>query len=139
MQDLSSRGLTHSLKKAPGSNKKRKKNGNSAESTAPLAADSEAVPLNLEAATTTAKSQSAPNSRPDSRTSTPVPSGIKNAATARLTARVLEEERERNKRRKMMGDNETIRSLFSSDSTRKRGRDGDFMTRGYSIPAAAKR
>ncbi|PGH33927.1 hypothetical protein GX50_03248 [[Emmonsia] crescens] len=139
VQDLSSRGLTHSLKKAPGSNKKRKKNGNSAESTAPLAADSEAVPLNLEAATTTAKSQSAPNSRPDSRTSTPVPSGIKNAATARLTARVLEEERERNKRRKMMGDNETIRSLFSSDSTRKRGRDGDFMTRGYSIPAAAKR
>ncbi|OJD12768.1 hypothetical protein AJ78_06685 [Emergomyces pasteurianus Ep9510] len=139
VQDLNSRSLTHSLKKAPGSNKKRKKNENTAESTTPLATDSESAPSNLESATATAKAQSAPNSRPESRTATPVPLGIKNAATARLTARVLEEERERNKRRKMMGDNETIRSLFSSDSTRDRGRDGDFMTRGYSIPAGAKR
>ncbi|OAX81269.1 hypothetical protein ACJ72_04387 [Emergomyces africanus] len=139
VQDLNSRGLTHSLKKAPGSNKKRKKNENSTETAAPLGTDSEAATSALESSTATAKTQFAPNSRPDSRNTTPVPQGIKNAATARLTARVLEEERERNKRRKMMGDNETIRSLFSSDSTRERGKDGDFMTRGYSIPAAAKR
>ncbi|OJD21103.1 hypothetical protein ACJ73_07561, partial [Blastomyces percursus] len=137
MQDLNSWGLTHSLKKAPGSKKKRKKNGNSGESGA-AATDSDRRP-GVDTATNTAKPPSAPNSRPDSRTSTPVPSGIKNAATARLTAKVLEEERERNKRRKMMGGNETIRSLFTSDSTRERGKDTDFMTRGYSIPAGAKR
>ncbi|KAL2369608.1 DUF602 domain-containing protein [Blastomyces gilchristii SLH14081] len=137
VQDLNSRGLTHSLKKAPGSKKKRKKNGSSAESGA-TATDFDARP-GVDGTTNTAKPPSAPNIRPDSRTSTPVPSGIKNAATARLTARVLEEERERNKRRKMMGDNETIRSLFTSDSTRERGKDTDFMTRGYSIPAGAKR
>ncbi|PGH05680.1 hypothetical protein GX51_02840 [Blastomyces parvus] len=137
VQDLNSRGLTHSLKKAPGSKKKRKKNGNGAES-AITVTGSDARP-NVDVAASTAKSQSGPNSRPDSRTSTPVPSGIKNAATARLTARVLEEERERNKRRKVMGDNETLRSLFTSDSMRERGKDADFMTRGYSIPAGAKR
>ncbi|EEH04441.1 DUF602 domain-containing protein [Histoplasma capsulatum G186AR] len=138
VQDLNSQGLTHSLKKAPGSNKKRKKNGNSAESTASTTTGSEPASA-LDSGTATSKHQSAPSSRPDSVTSTPAPSGIKNAATARLTARVLEEERERNKRRKMIGDNETIRSLFSSDSTRERGKDSDFMTRGYSIPTSAKR
>ncbi|KAG5301749.1 DUF602 domain-containing protein [Histoplasma ohiense] len=138
VQDLNSQGLTHSLKKAPGSNKKRKKNGSSAESTASTTTGSEPASA-LDTGTATSKHQSAPSSRPDSVTSTPAPSGIKNAATARLTARVLEEERERNKRRKMIGDNETIRSLFSSDSTRERSKDSDFMTRGYSIPTSAKR
>ncbi|ODH13134.1 hypothetical protein ACO22_07565 [Paracoccidioides brasiliensis] len=139
MQDLSSRGLTHSLKKAPSSSKKRKKNGNSGENTGISAVDSDGTPMNSEAATVIAKPQSLLSSRPESRTTTPMPSGIKNAATARLTARVLEEEKERNKRRKMMGENETVRSLFSSESTREGLKDGDFMTRGYLIPTGAKR
>lgn len=138
MQDLNSQGLTHSLKKAPGSNKKRKKNGSSAESIASTTTGSEPVSAQ-DIGTAAPKHQDAPKSGPDSVTSTPAPSGIKNAATARLTARVLEEERERNKRRKMIGNNETIRSLFSSDSARERSKDSDFMTRGYSIPTSAKR
>ncbi|KAK2747872.1 hypothetical protein FQN55_004749 [Onygenales sp. PD_40] len=139
MQDLTRRGLTHSLKKAPGS-KKRKKNGNGTEST-PINGDS-SVPTDPKATTSTSKPSSAPSSRPESRTSTPtIPAsnGIKNAATARLTARVLGEEQERNKRRKMVGTSDNIRSLFSSESTRDKSKDADFMTRGYSIPTSAKR
>jgi hypothetical protein len=56
-----------------------------------------------------------------------------------LTARVLEEENERSKRRKHIGANENLRSLFSSDSERERSKDGDFMTRGFSIPSGARR
>ena len=62
---------------------------------------------------------------------------IHNANTASLTARVLSEEQEKNKRRKM-AKNDNLKSLFSS----KNGMDEkhvDFMTRGYSIPAGAKR
>ena len=62
--------------------------------------------------------------------------GIKNASTASLTAKVLAEEQAKAKRRKL-GANDTIKSLFSSGD--KAIKDGDFMTRGYSIPAAAKR
>lgn len=63
--------------------------------------------------------------------------GIKNSATASLTARVLNEENEKNKKRKMMGRNENIDSLFTKD--KKGGAKGDFMTRGFSIPASARR
>ena len=62
---------------------------------------------------------------------------IHNADTASLTARVLTEEQEKNKRRKV-AKNDNLKSLFSS----KNGMDEkhvDFMTRGYSIPAGAKR
>ncbi len=62
---------------------------------------------------------------------------IQNVDTASLTAKVLAEEEEKNKRRKM-AKNDNLKSLFSS----KNGMDEkhiDFMTRGYSIPACAKR
>ena len=62
-------------------------------------------------------------------------SAIKNAATASLTAKVLAEEQERTKRRKME-PNENLKSLFSSGNAKHK--DGDFMTRGFSIPAGAK-
>ena len=64
-------------------------------------------------------------------------SKIKNAETASLTAKVLAEQEERNKRRKL-GANDNVKSLFSN----KNGMDEkhlDFMTRGFSIPAIAKR
>lgn len=64
--------------------------------------------------------------------------GIKNAATASLTARVLNEENEKKKRRKMVGLSENLDSLFTKEN--KDGKkSGDFMTRGYSIPTAARR
>lgn len=113
---LAEQGLTHSLKKVPGS-KKRKKNG--AENSTDATNDT----------------------KERSNTSTPVPkdpgNGIKNAATASLTARVLNEENEKKKRRKMMGLNDNIDGLFTKEQ--KDGKSGDFMTRGYSIPASARR
>ncbi len=126
---LKEQGLTHSLKKAPGANKKRKKNGEAA-----LAVDG--VPI---ATVTQADSSngvpklSAP--QPGSGAATPS-GGIKNAATASLTAKVLEEEKERNKRRKMVG-NENLDSLFSKGKKENMG--ADFMSRGFSIPAGARR
>jgi hypothetical protein len=122
---LAEQGLTHSLKKAPGS-KKRKKHAAGNATDAPKttdATDSEA-----------SKQPADPKSR--SNTSTPVPNntpsnGIKNAATSSLTARVLAEENEKKKRRKMMRENENINSLFSKKDGAAKG--GDFMTRGFSI------
>lgn len=130
MQKLTERGLAHSLKKAPGS-KKRKKNAT--DSLAPEVAG----PVNG------AKSKSSPalNSGSTSRTSTPVPTvaaGIKNAATAMLTTRVIEEQNDRQKRRKQMAGNETLQSLFTS-SSKHQAKDGDFMTRGFTMPTGARR
>ncbi|KAJ9302247.1 hypothetical protein DTO271G3_1113 [Paecilomyces variotii] len=117
-QKLAEQGLTHSLKKAPGS-KKRKKHANGESS---ASAENE-----LAASSSANKTNTSANSS----------SGIKNAATATLTARVLEEEKEKKKRRKMMGTNENIESLFTKSSDKRK--DTDFMTRGFSIPAGAKR
>jgi hypothetical protein len=119
-------GLTHSLKKAPGS-KKRKANGevkhteNGVELNGKSAVEKDEKPSYLEVER---------SATPKSGTSTPKPSnGIKNAATASLTAKVLEEEDARKKRRL---ENENISSLYSKKDV-KQG-DGNFMTRGFSIP-----
>lgn len=111
---LKSQGLTHSLKKAPGAGKKRKKTATVQEATVPEA------PL-----------------KPTQTKSEKPESNIKNADTASLTAKVLAEQEERNKRRKL-GANDNVKSMFSN----KNGMDEkhlDFMTRGFSIPANAKR
>ena len=126
IEALKEQGLTHALKKVPGSSKKRKKNGitSSAEdSAAPKASASEI-----------SRSQT---STPKLQSGTATPSGgIKNAATASLTAKVLAEEQAKAKRRKLDG-NDNLKSLFSSGN--KTQKDGDFMTRGFSIPAGARR
>lgn len=62
--------------------------------------------------------------------------GIKNAATASLTANVLREQEERNKRRKMEG-NKNLDSLFSTKAAGP-GKNTDFMSRGFAIPAHQK-
>ena len=119
---LAETGLSHSLKKASGASKKRKKHAETAVSKDPI---------------------TAAQAEDKSKSSTPQPpngastGGIKNAATAALTARVLEEEKERKKRRKM-ADNQNLKSLFSSGHDNK-GKSSDFMTRGFSIPSNAKR
>lgn len=114
---LAEQGLTHSLKKAPGS-KKRKKHATT-EGSADPASDS------AEMKKSTAASGSNEN-------------GIKNAATASLTARVLSEENEKKKRRKMMGLSDNLDSLFTKE-TKDGKKSGDFMTRGFSIPSSARR
>lgn len=118
IQGLKEQGLTHSLKKASGSSKKKRKHENKE-----VPADTVNTPAGPKEYADTAKS------KPESN--------IKNQETASLTAKVLAEQEERNKRRKM-GANDNVKSLFSS----KNGMDEkhiDFMTRGFSIPADAKR
>jgi len=134
---LKEAGLTHSLKRAPGS-KKRKKNAE-----ADSAATEGKVPeingkTTVEAFSGRTKARLAEDGSgtPQSRsgTSTPVSSGIKNAATASLTAKVLDEQEERNKRRKMVL-NDNLKSLFSNTGySAQTHKGGDFMTRGYSLP-----
>lgn len=131
---LKSLGLTHNLKKASGS-KKRKANGDSKpEATGEPLAQAEDQKSNRE--TKSAAANIPRTGTPQSGTSTPKGSnGIKNAATASLTARVLEEEEARKKRRR---ENDNISSLYSKKSDDKTRRGGDFMTRGFSIPANAR-
>jgi len=105
IRKLKDEGLTHSLKKASGGSKKRKKH--------------------VEIAGT---------GKVSTGTSTPTDS-IQNAATASITAKVLAEEQGKAKRRKVEA-NDNLKSLFSTSSSKQK--DGDFMTRGFSIPAGAK-
>ncbi|CAL3963779.1 hypothetical protein PZA11_001295 [Diplocarpon coronariae] len=126
---LKETGLTHSLKKAPGS-KKRKKGEASTEAKEILAP--EAIPEDFPEKTKVRLAGNGMLARNETSTLVPT-SGIKNSATASLTARVLDEQ-ERNKRRKM-GLNENLKSLFSNTGySAQTHKSGDFMTRGFSIP-----
>ncbi|KAJ5286790.1 hypothetical protein N7478_002476 [Penicillium angulare] len=118
---LAEQNLTHSLKKAPGSKKRKKHAAGENATDATVGASKPASELNNR-----------------SNTSTPTPgSGIKNAAAAKIAAKVKDEQDERNKRQKVTGRNENLDSLFTKTDDQKKG--GDFMTRGFSIPAAARR
>ena len=65
--------------------------------------------------------------------SVPTNNGIKNASTASLTKKVLDEQEERNKRRKLE-QNDNVKSLFSSRDARPNAKNSaDYMTRGFSI------
>jgi hypothetical protein len=122
ISNLKERGLTHSLKKGPGAGKKRKKT-DTANGTTPVEA--------------TAENGKYPNAVQTSQKTSSAPNGIRNAGTASLTAKVLAEQNDRNKRRKT-AENENLKGLFSS-STGETKMQADFMTRGFSIPAGAKR
>ena len=117
----------HSLKKVSTAGKKRKKKD-------------EAVKTATNGANGTAHAQTATprtSTSMDGNTDSEGPAGINNAATASLTAKVMEEQ-ERAKKRKL--ENENVRSLFSSrDQSKPIGRSSDFMTRGYSVPSGGKR
>jgi len=145
MQKLKDMGLTHSLKKAPGGKKRKKQaateipdatiNGNHI--------NGAEIPLTEKLKSRLAEADQKHRnhgeiSTPQSRSGTATPSGgIKNAATASLTAKVLDEQEERNKRRKL-GLNDNLKSLFSSTGSNGASqKSGDFMTRGYSIPKRA--
>jgi hypothetical protein len=104
VKTLREKSLTHALKKASGS-KKRK------------------------------KGEDDDKARKEKREKlTPVTdNGIKNASTASLTQKVMKEQEERNKRRKM-AENNNVKSLFNkSDHRPDLKKSADFMTRGFSI------
>ncbi|EMC92973.1 hypothetical protein BAUCODRAFT_76874 [Baudoinia panamericana UAMH 10762] len=113
VKTLQEKGLTHSLKKASGGGKKRKKKDELSQTTHYAATPVRDAPAATENA------------------------GIKNIATASLTAKVLEEQERIKKRRLESG---TVRSLFSSrNQNEQHANKTDFMTRGYSVPSTAKR
>jgi len=124
---LKEHGLTHSLKKAPGSSKKRKKGAAAAET-------ANVVPSLIGGE---ADKKTTSNGAASQDSSKPVAPAIKNTSTASLTAKVLAEEQEKAKRRKLEQNN-NIQGLFTS-STSGREKHVDFMTRGFSIPATAKK
>jgi Rtf2 RING-finger len=140
IDSLSEKGLTHSLKKASGSSKKR----NASKITKEQQHSTEVRPEDSDPPiASVSRSQT---STPTPRSATPLSgasmlkasNGIKNASTASLTARVLGEESERKKRRRGGGESENLRSLFTRNDDEKKLHAGDFMTRGFSIPASAK-
>lgn len=116
---LKEQGLTHSLKKASGGSKKRKKNNATAGSLV-----SDRIKEDVTMAKNPVKGEAAIGN-------------INNGGTAALTAKVLAEQEERSKRRKM-DSNHNLQSLFLSKNGMVE-KHVDFMTRGFSIPAVAKR
>jgi hypothetical protein len=142
MKTLKEKGLAHSLKKVKGEKVKGDKKRKKIEDAGVPAGDT--VPISTNLQLPASAPIKAADSRSASRISTPqpvsgtsTPKTINNAATASLTARVLDEQQERNKRRKMES-NETIKSLFSQNHKTgdgKKPRDIDFMNRGFAIPS----
>ncbi|KAF7846210.1 hypothetical protein BT93_L4836 [Corymbia citriodora subsp. variegata] len=127
VKTLKEKGLAHSLKKSSKESKKRKKRGD----------DEEAPALVPNATNTLSKSEKTNSAATPDLEKTNGHSGIKNTSTASLTARVMAESAASKKRRL---ENENLKSLFSSrDQSKPSGRSGDFMTRGFDIPAGAKR
>jgi hypothetical protein len=125
MLKLGEAGLTHSLKKAPGS-KKRKKHDKPESQTVANGHNGDHVAEKR-------KSSQISGLGPKSLTGDVTPAArIKNAATASLTQRVLDEQAEKNKKRKLeMNDN--IKSLFSAKGPEGPRKNNDFMTRGFSV------
>ncbi|KAF2111683.1 Rtf2 RING-finger-domain-containing protein [Lophiotrema nucula] len=114
LKTLQEKGLTHALKKAKKEKKdKKRKNG---------ADEGE----NGEAKENDRKKDRMPKEAPVGN------DGIKNASTAYLTKKVLEEQEERNKRRKLE-QNENVKSLFHSRDAKPDAKNSaDYMTRGFS-------
>lgn len=142
LRDLEEAGLSHSLKKrkavktSQGERKKRKKQDMSTEER-PTTETCQEVSLVRDEV----RSQTGPSTPNDTRINATVPSAnvtrIKNAATASLTARVLEEQQDREKKRQKLAPNDNLQSLFSRNpnATIEGARGGaDFMTRGFAIP-----
>lgn len=111
METLKEEGLSHSLKKASSNGKKRKKH---------MVEDQKGLD----------------NSVSKNKAAKPAQIGIKNAATASLTAKILAEEEDKTKRRKLER-NSNLNSLFAS-KTKGPMKDSDFMTRGHSVAADLK-
>jgi len=122
IKTLREKGLTHALKKAPGSSKKKRKH-----------AEKEA---NGEVVTTKPSSSDddkTVKNEPQDKKEAPIAGGLKNSATASLTRKVLAEQEERNKRRKM-AQNDNVNTLFHNNEHKPdKKNSADYMTRGFSI------
>jgi hypothetical protein len=134
IKTLKEKGLTHALKKAPGS-KKRKKHAEKEAATTTVD-DDETTTQSGTNGTKGSDEDKKPISTEAKKHDKPAPAannGIKNASTASLTRKVLEEQEERNKRRKLT-ENDNVKSLFrKSDDKPDMKKSGDYMSRGFTI------
>ncbi|KAF2735013.1 DUF602-domain-containing protein [Polyplosphaeria fusca] len=125
---LKEKGLTHSLKDAAGKKKKRKH--------ADREANGETNGTTNGTASKAKDSTSEEDKKEKERKPKQVPAasdGIKNASTAYLTKKVLAEQEEKNKRRKLQ-QNENVKSLFSKGNRVPDAKNSaDYMTRGFSF------
>lgn len=125
---LREKGLTHSLKKASGG-KKRKKKDEAVENGASFTNGSGVAEGH-------SKDESARSSTPaNGDAAKNGTAGINNSSAASVTAKVKQDQ-ESAKKRKTESDN--VRSLFSSRDQSK-GNSGDFMTRGFTVRNGVKR
>lgn len=141
---LREKGLTHSLKKdkmsgGGGGNKKRKIKAVD-DTPAPTPAngtEEEEVPVLVDASKNGKSNTAKTDIARVTTTTTTAADNIRNSSTASLTARVMAEQDKTKKRRL---ENENLKTLFSNrDQGKPHGRSSDFMTRGFDIPAGAKR
>lgn len=124
---LQEKGLSHSLKKASGS-KKRKKKDEVAEEHTNGTKDLKTASQKADGARESPTVKDAAESDGSKR--------INNASTASLTAKVLQEQEQAKKRRL---ENDNVRSLFSKrDPSKPYEKNSDFMTRGFSMPSKSK-
>jgi hypothetical protein len=130
MKTLREKGLTHALKKAPGS-KKRKKNAEKEAATDTTVEQGS----NPKDASSDEGKKAEKRKEQDKVPQLVATNGIKNSSTASLTKKVLEEQEARNKRRKLE-QNDNVKSLFSKGNAKPSvGNSADYMTRGFSIGA----
>ncbi|KAF2167234.1 hypothetical protein M409DRAFT_22662 [Zasmidium cellare ATCC 36951] len=124
---LQEKGLSHSLKKASGG-KKRKKKDEVAEEATNGTKDVKTASNKKDRAGESPAVKYAAESDGSNR--------INNASTASLTAKVLQEQEQAKKRRL---ENDNVRSLFSRrDSSKPYEKNSDFMTRGFSMPSKSR-
>lgn len=109
VKGLVERGLTHSLKKPPDKKSKKRKSG-------------------------PADANGAAEANPSKPKKTKE-AGIRNAAAAALTSKVLEDEKLKHQQRKL-DMSESVKSLFTKPEAAKKpsGGNSDFMSRGYTLP-----
>jgi uncharacterized protein YbcC (UPF0753/DUF2309 family) len=107
ISSLREKGQTHSLKKASGTKKRKKLESSGKAESKSITKDSEKPAAS-----------------------------INNNSTASLTAKVLQEQEERNKKRKVQ-KNDNISSLFSKESDFS-AKKNDFFTRGFTLPGQQK-
>ena len=134
IKTLREKGLTHALKKAPGSKKRKNKDDAAAAAATTTADEGEAKPKQAETKDTSTKEKPKDTSTKDkTKEKKQDNTGIKNSATASLTKKVLDEQDARNKRRKL-AQNENVKSLFHGEGRGPSMQNSrDYMTRGFSI------
>lgn len=126
------------MKKAPGT-KKRKKDVNAANVTAKAEIVTRDDKRSIQPDASSGLISSVDRDLTMSKTTNKTSSSIRNAATASLTVKVLQEQEERNKRRKIE-NNTNLEALFLKKAPGQLyAKNTDFMSRGFTIPTKSEK